>query len=119
FLSAELQRLAIRCFANMLSPDHAGIASAGAKEAQNVKPHSLFCANRPSLLIGGDIRFRPRDKTRPFLALWISHAGRRINLDVPRKTPRIASRKLRACAGVAARLSRPLVIAADVMLRIG
>jgi len=107
---------------DMLTTERDRIAAAQPGVEQHIAPDSFLGPNRPSPVISSSILLGPHRQARTLSALRVLHADSRIDRDVlcllrPFEL-RIASRKLRACAGVAARLSRPLVITACVMLRI-
>ena len=106
--------------AHMLAAEAHGVAATQPGIEQHIEPHALPRADRPSALVSGDIIFGPRAEAWPFLrgGFFTPAVGSALAIlasTAHRKSPRMASRKLRAWAGVVARRSRPATMMAAVI----
>ena len=76
-----------RALADMLPADTAGVAAPKAGIHKNVKPHSLARADRPLILVGGNVFLSPRFEAFASRSRWVGNASSRIGLNVLRLTP--------------------------------
>ena len=81
-LSIGLLRLD-RCnaVADVLAPEPHSVAASQPGVQQDVEPDALARADRPALLVRGDLFLGPHRDARALRSSWIGNAGSRIGLD--------------------------------------